>query len=101
MDHDSTIIADITFIASNYVFLEESIEKLESCGQPLYANIKIVTDIMNIITSVNDTAANPIKEKLSTVIDKNDGFKILPNISSCLTLKSITEPVSFYLKLKS
>ena len=65
---DSTIIVDITFIASNYGLLQESIEKLESCGQPLHANIKIVTYIMNIITSINDTAANPIKEKLSTVI---------------------------------
>ena len=79
--HDSTIVADIPFIASNYGFLEESIDKLESYGQPLHANIKIVTDIMNIITSVNDAAANPIKEKHSTVIDKNDGFKTLQNIS--------------------
>ena len=43
------------------------------------------TRIINIITSANDTAANPIKEKLSTVIDKIGGFRTLQNISSCLT----------------
>ena len=89
--HDSTIIADILFIASYYGFLEESIDKLESCGQPLHANVKIVTDIMNIITSVNDTVANHIKEKPSTVINKNDGFKTLQNISSCLTRQPVAQ----------
>ena len=61
------------------------IRDLHNNVDKLMANIKIVTAIMNIITSVNDTAANPIKEKLSTVIDKNDGFKTLQNISTCRT----------------
>ena len=40
--HDSTIISDIIFIESNYGFIEESIEKLELCGLPLRANIKLL-----------------------------------------------------------
>jgi len=34
---------------------------------------------------MNDTAANSIKEKLSSGININDGFKTLRNISSSLT----------------
>ena len=73
--HYSTIIADKIFIASNYEFLEESIEKLVSCGQPLHANIKIVTYIMNIITNMNTRQQILKKENLSTAIYKKNALK--------------------------
>jgi len=91
---DSTVKADLIFIASNYGFLEATITKLETSGLPLAAQIKIVTDAMDAINAVHGNTGDIIKKKLASVIDKNLGFPIMKNISASLTGVSVQNEVT-------
>lgn len=67
----NTVRAEITFIASNYGFLQAAITKLETCGLPLAEQIKMVSDAAEAINNTYGEVANIIKKKLATVIGKN------------------------------
>ena len=83
--NDNTVRSDIIFIASNYGFLENSITQLEQSMQPLYVQIKIVTDAIDSINLIQAQVARPIQDKINDVFHKNTGFSILKNISAHLT----------------
>ena len=87
--YDLTIRAVLLFISSSYGFLEVAFKKLESYGQPLYLQIKVVTDSVEAIFNINGKAADSIEGKLSNIIEKSNCFDTLKNISEELSGVSI------------
>lgn len=86
---DPSVKADIIFIAANYCFLETSITKLETSGLPLVDQIKIISDAAKEINNVQGEAADAIKRKFTSVIDKNYGFAVLSSISANIVTASM------------
>jgi hypothetical protein len=72
--HEESIKDDLIFIESNYGFLADSIKKLESSRLPLAIRLKIVSDALLSINSIDCEAAISIKIKLNSVLNKNVGF---------------------------
>ena len=65
------------FIKSNFAVIIDAIQKLETRGLTLCAAIDVVTEVSNKLSEVKGPHGIKIKEKLSAVLTKNEGYKLL------------------------
>jgi hypothetical protein len=82
-----SVKTDLTYIKTNFFILVKSIKKLESSNLPLFDAIKIVNETILNMEMVSGNNGKIIKEKVSDLIHKNCGFKILKQISDVLSGK--------------
>ncbi|KAL4103964.1 hypothetical protein QTP88_019279 [Uroleucon formosanum] len=99
MFEENILEADLVFIYSNYGILKTTIKSLEKQCLSLADSIKIVENIENKFKEVSCTKGVEIYNKFKNVIEKNDGFRQLSNISKIITgentsTKNIPEDLS-------
>lgn len=73
----------LVFIKTHFMSIPPAIEKLEKRGVLLSENLKVVQSVVDKIKTVPKAAAM-VKEKLSSVLQKNSGFKELQDICCIL-----------------
>jgi len=74
----------LVFIHSNYGFLTSTITQLERQDISLIDSISIVKSVQNKLNDVVGEVGDAINRKLNYVLEKNNGFSILRNISKIL-----------------
>lgn len=79
---------DIVFIFSNYAFLINTIVKLQEFNT-LSTQVNLVEEAIKKINEVEGEVGQQISQKLNTVIQKNNGFSTIKNISRMFTLTNI------------
>lgn len=96
---------DLTYIKANFFILVKIIKKLESSNLSLYDATKIVDETILNMEMVPGNNGKIIKEKVLDLLHKNDGFKMLKQISDVLSGKegsvlppNFTPIISFCMK---
>ena len=75
----------MVFIHSNYGFLTSTLTKLERQDISLIYSISIVKSVQNQLNDVVGEVGDAINQKLNKILEKNNGFSILRNISNILS----------------
>lgn len=87
---ENSIEANLIFINSNYGFLISTITQLERQDIPLIDSISIVKSVQNKLNDVVGEVGDAISRKLNNILEKNNGFSILRNISKILNREIIS-----------
>lgn len=75
------LLKELQFIQTNFGNLPKAITQLERSGIELSKSINIIEKVSNSITrAVPDPITERVKEKLSAVLHKNNGFSVLREI---------------------
>jgi flagellar motor component MotA len=82
-----SVKTDFTFIKTNFFIFVKIIKKLRSSNLSLFDTTKIVNETILNMEIVSGNNGRIIKEKVSDLIPKNSGFKILKHISDVLSGK--------------
>lgn len=88
--------SQLIFINSNYGFLCDTITHLEG-RSTLRNQIDLIDNVCARINAVEGETGAVIKKKLKSVLEKNEGFAIMQNLSKTFTLSSNEEifPANF------
>lgn len=65
------------FIKSNFAVIIDAIQKLETRGLRLCAAIDVVSEVSDKLSDIKGPHGTKIKEKLSAVLTKNEGYGLL------------------------
>lgn len=86
---------DLAYLCTNFTFLANTIKKLESSGERLITNIALILDAQQRIAAVpQGPVAEKARAKLQLVLDKNEGFSVLTEVSGVLAGEHSRIPVS-------
>jgi len=72
---------NLTYIQSNCICLPVNINKLESSGLTLFESFEVVNNTRETLKMANGKVGKEIYDKFQNVIEKNEGFKTLVQIS--------------------
>ena len=73
------LVEELTKISLNYTIFIRVLAALQTKGAPLADSLKIISDITASIVSAPDKA---VKEKLASVLKKNEGLRILSAVAT-------------------
>jgi len=79
---------NLIYLKSNFGFIPSEITQLETSGMLLSESIKCIKKIESLIQKAPNKIGQTIATKMENVILKNNGFKIVTNISEMLDGKS-------------
>ncbi|XP_025425546.1 uncharacterized protein LOC112694325 [Sipha flava] len=80
----SSLEANLIYIKSNFSFIPSEIKKLEASGVLLSETINTIKKIETSLSLAPNVIGETISNKLNNVLMKNNGFKVLKNISAIL-----------------
>ncbi|XP_060855950.1 uncharacterized protein LOC132933685 [Metopolophium dirhodum] len=81
---ESSLEANLIYIKSNFGFIPSEIKKLEASGVLLSETINTIKKIETTLSLAPNVIGETISNKLNNVLMKNNGFKVLKNISAIL-----------------
>ncbi|XP_003742228.1 uncharacterized protein LOC100899883 [Galendromus occidentalis] len=93
---DPVLKCRLTFIASNFATLPDSITKLESTKQLLGTTIRVVEELRQHIDSAKGPIATSIQNKFQRVIRLNAGYDVLRKIQDTLQGGTLHAELSEY-----
>jgi hypothetical protein len=86
----SSLEANLIYIKSNFGFIPSEIKKLEASGILLSESINKIKQIETTLSLAPNAMEETISNKLKNVLLKNNGFKVLRNISAILDSENTT-----------
>jgi len=81
---ESSLEANLIYIKSNFGFIPSEIKNLEASGVLLSETINTIKKIETTWSLAPNVIGETISNKLNNVLMKNNGFKVLKNISAIL-----------------
>lgn len=82
---DLSLAANLVFIKSNFGFIPDVMTSLEVKHMPLSDAVKIIEDVFLKLNQVPGTVGKMIQGKMNDVLEKNEGYQTLAQISKILT----------------
>jgi formate-dependent nitrite reductase cytochrome c552 subunit len=79
------IQTQLVFIKSNFSFLPNAIKNLEEQNMTLASSLSIVRDAEIKLTQIGGAQGKTVKTKVETVLEKNEGYKLMVKISNILS----------------
>lgn len=86
----SSLEANLIYIKSNFGFIPSEIKKLEASGILLSESINKIKQIETALSLAPNVTGETISNKLKNVLMKNNGFKVLINMSAILDGENTT-----------
>lgn len=90
----SMLAADLTFINSYLGFIPAAIDKLQTRGLSLNAQIEIVEDVRTRLRSIPGSRGNSLQVKADEVFTKNRGYMTLRQLNDALISGTSDTPTS-------
>lgn len=81
---NQSLETNLIYLKSNFRFIPSEITQLETSGMLLSESIKCIKKIESLIQKAPNKIGQTIATKMENVILKNNGFKIVTNISEML-----------------
>lgn len=88
------LAADLTFINSYLGFIPAAIDKLQTRGLSLNAQIEIVEDVRTRLRSIPGSRGNSLQVKADEVFTKNRGYMTLRQLNDALISGTSDTPTS-------
>ncbi|KAL4112216.1 hypothetical protein QTP88_016047 [Uroleucon formosanum] len=82
---DLSLAANVVFIKSNFGFIPDVMNSLEAKHMPLSDAKKIIEGVFLKLNQVPGTVEKMVREKMNDVLEKNEGYQTLAQISKILT----------------
>jgi len=80
-----SLAANLVFIKTNFGFIPDVMTCLEAKHMPLSDAVKIIEDVFLKLNQVPGTVRKMIQGKMNDVLEKNEGYQTLAQISKMLT----------------
>lgn len=76
----SSVQRDIAYIQANFSFLPVTITKMEEKGNSLKQQFSVIEEAENNIQSARGKVGDKIRDKWSSVLQKNPGYSVLKRV---------------------
>jgi hypothetical protein len=86
---DLKVARSIAYIRSNFVWLPESIKRLEAQGFPLQESVDIMKNTSEKLSVVKGEAGESVTTKLQAVLNRNFEFSTITNVCQILNSDDI------------
>mgnify|MGYP000462808231 CR=1 FL=1 len=90
--NSSKVLSSVSYIASHFSWLPDSINKLETSGMPLQEAMGIMEDAVQKVSVVPGEVGGVVSTKLQSVLNKNPGYSNLLTLSRIFNGETVEPP---------
>ena len=88
------VLLSVSYIASHFSWLPNSIKKLETSGMVLQEAVKIMEDAVQKVSVVPGEVGSVVSTKMQSVLNKNPGYPTLVTLSRLFNGENVEPPKS-------